>query len=86
MIKTFASHSPLLHNTDSFVKGTFTKDFCLEVLARLSLSHDFVLPLLGIFVDKMQPFFVSPYMKGTLTSWRKTRERLVSDIHRLVRV
>ena len=75
-----------LQNTDSFVKGTFSQEFCLEVLARRSLAHFFVLPLLGIFVDKTQPFFVSPYMENTLTLWRRTHTPVVSDIHRLVRV
>src|SRR6266576_3737432 len=63
------------HNPDSFVKGKFnqSQDFVLEVLARRSLAHRFVLPLFGIFVDRMQPFFVSPYMETSLTQWRRTQ-------------
>lgn len=68
-----------------FFKGTFSQDFCLEVLAWRSLSHHSVLPLLGIFIDNMQPFFVLPCIKGTLTLWRRTHTPLVSEIHRLVR-
>jgi hypothetical protein len=76
------------HNPDLFVKGKISQnqDFVLEVLARRSLSHHFVLPLLGIFVDRMQPFFVSPYMKISLTQWRRTQTRDVSEINELVRL
>ena len=76
-----------LHNPDSFVKGKIdqNQDFVLEVLARRSLSHRFVLRLFGIFVDRMQPFFVSPYMEISLTQWRRTQTREVPEINKLVR-
>ncbi len=74
------------HHTDSFVKGKFSQEFVLEVLARRSLSHPFVLPLLGIFVDRSLPYFVSPHMKISLTEWRRTHTPTVPEINRLVRL
>ncbi len=76
------------YNPDSFVKGKFnqSQDFVLEVLARRSLSHRFVLPIFGIFVDGMEPFFVSPYVETSLTEWRRTQTRDVLEIYELVRL
>jgi len=81
-VKLFFFHDP-----DSFVKGKFNQnqDFVLEVLARQSLAHSFVLPLSGIFLDRNQPFFVSPYMETSLTQWRRTQTRNVPEINKLVR-
>ena len=37
-----------------------------------SLSHEFVLPLSGIYQDDELKLFISPYMEnGTLAQWRK---------------
>ena len=69
-----------------FGKGSLRKDFLREAIAWRSLSHRFILPLLGIYTEGSQLFLVSPFMKdGTLTQWRKERERGVSEIHKLVR-
>jgi len=75
------------HNPDSFVKAKFnqSQDFVLEVLARQSLAHRFVLPLFGIFLDRYQLFFVSPYMETSLTQWRRAQTRDVLEINKLVR-
>ncbi|KAF8331194.1 kinase-like domain-containing protein [Amanita rubescens] len=62
----------------------FSQELVLEVLARRSLSHPFVLPLLGIFIDRSLPYFVSPHMKISLTEWRKTHTPTVPEINRLV--
>jgi len=61
-------------------------DFCREALAWRSLTHDFILPLLGIFEDHMQLYLVSPYMtNGTLTDWRRrNQEPKIHEIHRLM--
>ena len=63
------------------------KDFCREALAWRSLSHKFILPLLGIFEKRSQLFLVSPFMdNGTLTDWRKKQGlNKISEIHRVVR-
>ena len=86
-LKTLVLCLFFFHNPDSFVKGKFdqNQDFILEVLARRSLSHRFILRLIGVFVDKMQPFFVSPYMEISLTQWRRTQTREVPEINKLVR-
>ncbi len=71
-----------------FDKDSLRKDFCREALAWKSLSHCFILPLLGIFEEGSQLFLVSPFMdKGTLTEWRKKQWQGASkirEIHRLV--
>ena len=77
----------LFNNTDSFDKDSLIKDFCREALAWKSLSHHFILPLLGIFEEGSQLLLVSPFMaNGTLSEWRKKQEpNTISEIHRLVR-
>ena len=53
-----------------------------------SLSHSYILPLLGIFEVESQLFLVSPYMKnGTLDVWRgnKQLEPGVDEIRMRVR-
>lgn len=69
------------------LKDSLSKDFCREALTWRSLTHHFILPLLGIFKDGPQLFLVSPFMdNGTLTGWRKKKEpNKISEIHRLVR-
>ena len=75
------------NNNDMFDKDSLSKDFCREALAWRSLSHHFILPLLGIFEVESQLFLVSPFMaNGTLTEWRKRLNLIkISEIHRLVR-
>jgi serine/threonine protein kinase len=69
-----------------FGKGSLRKDFLREAIAWRSLSHRFILPLLGIYTEESQLFLVSPFMKdGTLTQWRREQERGVTEIHKLVR-
>ena len=69
-----------------FCKGSLRKNFLREAIAWRSLSHPFILPLLGIYTEESQLFLVSPFMKdGTLTQWRRAQERGVTEIHKLVR-
>jgi len=67
-------------------KDSVYKDFCREALAWRSLSHRFIIPLLGIFEEKSLLFLVSPFMtNGTLTKWRENSlTRVPADIHRLM--
>ncbi|KAF8331209.1 kinase-like domain-containing protein, partial [Amanita rubescens] len=57
-----------------------------EVLVWRSLTHRFILPLLGTFKEQKMPFLVSPLMpNGTLMEWRKNITPLpLAEIHRLV--
>ncbi|KAF8330498.1 kinase-like domain-containing protein [Amanita rubescens] len=67
--------------------NSLSKDFCQEALTWKSLSHHFILPLLGIFEEGSQLFLVSPFMaNGTLTGWRKTQQEpiKINEIHRVV--
>ncbi|KAF8331207.1 kinase-like domain-containing protein, partial [Amanita rubescens] len=74
-----------LHNTNLLLKSSLQKDFCKEALAWWSLSHRFILPLLGIYEEKSCLFLVSPYMtNGTLTRWRRERTPDIVEIHRLM--
>ena len=74
-------------DTDLFCKDSLYKEFCREALAWRSLSHRFIIPLLGIFEEKSHLFLVSPFMSnGTLTKWRESSPSPVpAEIHRLVR-
>jgi len=58
------------------------KDSGREAVAWGTLTkHRFVLPLMGVFEDKLRLFLVLPFMKnGTLSEWRKKKPPLV-DIH-----
>ncbi|KAK2463329.1 hypothetical protein APHAL10511_004640 [Amanita phalloides] len=57
------------------------KDFCRETLFWRSLSHTYILPLLGIYEEKPHMYLVSPYMKsGTLTEWRKKTQFSATEI------
>lgn len=50
-----------------------------------SLSHPYILPLLGIFEVESQLFLVSPFMKnGTLAKWRDNGKPPVGEIRRKV--
>lgn len=73
-------------HTDSFAKNTLLADLCREALVWRSLSHRFILPLLGIYAAKSEVYLVSEFMSnGTITEWRKDRAQLdVAEIHRLV--
>ena len=80
---------PSPSDTDSFgifAKNTLLADLCREALVWRSLSHRFILPLLGIYAVKSEVYLVSEFMpNGTITEWRKGRTRLdVAEIHRLV--
>ncbi|KAF8696555.1 hypothetical protein AX14_001521 [Amanita brunnescens Koide BX004] len=67
------------------VQDTQRTDFCREALAWRSLTHEFILPLLGIFEDHAQLYLVSPYMtNGTLTDWRRQTKEPVGEVHRLM--
>lgn len=78
--------SPSPFHVDSIAKS-FSKDLWRKTLAWKSLSHRFILPLLGIFEGKSQLFLVTPYMQsGTLSQWRKAQLSSVEPlVHRLVR-
>ncbi|KAF8332973.1 kinase-like domain-containing protein, partial [Amanita rubescens] len=61
--------------------------FCREALMWRSLTHERVLPFLGIFEDESasRMFLVSPYTKnGTLSRWRKKTGHSTSKIQRLI--
>ncbi|KAF8351801.1 kinase-like domain-containing protein [Amanita rubescens] len=59
--------------------------FCREALAWRSLSHKFILPLLGIYEEEGWLFLVSPLMvHGTLSEWRRNQESDITEIHRLI--
>ncbi len=73
--------------TDLALKNSLINDFCQEALAWRSLSHRFILPLLGIYEKKLQLFLVSPFMpNGTLNRWRKKHSPAIAEVHRLVRL
>jgi hypothetical protein len=77
----------LLDDIHLFDKDSLSKDFCREAITWRSLSHRFILPLLGIFEENSQLILVSPFMEnGTLTRWRSKQKRDVIEIHRLVRL
>ncbi|KAF8345488.1 kinase-like domain-containing protein [Amanita rubescens] len=66
-------------------KGSLAQDFCREALAWRSLSHRFILPLLGIFENKSQLYLVSSFMmNGTLSNWRKEQTPTMSELHRMM--
>lgn len=65
----------------------FKQGLCREALMWQSLSHQFLLPFLGIYLDKLasQLFLVSPYMEnGTLSQWRKNANPSIAQIEQLV--
>ncbi|KAF8700273.1 hypothetical protein AX14_000817 [Amanita brunnescens Koide BX004] len=67
------------------LNASVKRDLCREVLAWRSLSHKYILPLLGIFKMESKTFLVSPYMEnGTLAGWRSKRKPSVKDIRQRV--
>lgn len=64
--------------TQSLLKKLFIR----EVLAWRTLSHDYVLPFIGIFYQAEQRVcFVSPFMEnGTLNDWRHAKNPGVAEI------
>ena len=61
------------------------KDFRREALMWRSLSHNLVLPFLGIYENESASFLVSPYMKnGTLVQWRKKANPSMAEIQERV--
>ena len=62
-------------------------EFYTEAFAWRSLSHRFILPLLGIYEEGPQLFFVSSFMtNGALHDWRRRHAPVcVNEIQRLVR-
>ncbi|KAF8351827.1 kinase-like domain-containing protein [Amanita rubescens] len=63
--------------------GSHRKDGGREALAWRSLKkHSHILPLLGVYEDKLQLFLVLPFMmNGTLTEWRRKQPPLI-DVHK----
>lgn len=62
-------------------------DLCKEAITWKSISHRFILPLLGIYEEKPLLFIAFPLMvNGTLTQWRRDRRERpdVAEIHRIV--
>ena len=78
--------SPIL-NLNLFTKDSIEKDIYTEALAWRSLSHQFILPLLGIYKEGPQLFLVSPFMtNGALRDWRRQHAPVhIDEIQRLVR-
>ena len=70
-----------------FLQNSRQIDLCKEAVTWKSVSHRFILPLLGIYEEKPLLFIVFPFMvNGTLTQWRRDRQRPdVAEIHRIVR-
>ncbi|KAF8328317.1 kinase-like domain-containing protein [Amanita rubescens] len=65
--------------------SSLQKDFRKEALTWWSMSHRFILPLLGIYEEKSCLFLVSPFMtNGTLAQWRRDQIPNVAEIHRLM--
>ena len=76
-----------LRNANLFAKDSIEKDLIREALPWGSLSHRYILPLLGIYAENSRLFLVSPFMaNGTLRQWRKRHTSVrIDEIHRLVR-
>lgn len=70
-----------------FQKDSIESTLCREALAWRSLSHQFIIPLLGIYERKSQLYLVSPYMtNGTLIQWREKEWPGIPEIYRVVRL
>lgn len=83
-VRVFVSFVP--SDIESSRKDLIQEDFRKQVLEWRSISHRFVIPLLGIFAQEPRLFLVSPFMKnGTLNQWRREQERDVDEIQNLVR-
>ncbi len=76
-----------VRSTDFPGKRSLRKQLCREALMWRSLTHWFILLLLGIFEENSHLFLVSPFMtNGTLAEWRrKNQPPNMAEIHRLVR-
>ena len=76
-----------LRKANLFAKDSIEKDLIREAIPWGSLSHHFILPLLGIYAENSRLFLVSPFMmNGTLRQWRKRHNSVrMDEIHRLVR-
>ena len=80
-----------LRKVNLFTKDSIEKDLIREAIPWGSLSHRFILPLLGIYAENSRLFFVSPFMaNGTLREWRERHssvqiDEIRDEIHRLVR-
>ena len=74
-------------NINRFAKDSIKKSIYTEALAWRSLSHRFILPLLGIYEEGPELFLVSPFMaNGSLRHWRKHHVHVrIDEIRRLVR-
>ena len=77
----------LTPNVNLFAKDSIKKKFYTEALAWRSLSHQFILPLMGIYEEGLQLFLVSPFMmNGALHDWRRRHAPVrIHEIQRLVR-
>ncbi|KAF8331195.1 kinase-like domain-containing protein, partial [Amanita rubescens] len=64
-------------------QNTLIKAIRREALTWRSLSHRFILPLLGIYEEKLQLSLVSPLMEnGTLAKWREQCTPDIAKVHR----
>ena len=75
-----------LRKVNFFAQDSIEKDLIREAIPWGSLSHRFILPLLGIYAENSRLFLVSPFMaNGTLRQWRKGHNSArIDEIHRLV--
>ena len=75
-----------LPHGNCFAKDSIEKNLYTEALTWQSLSHKYILPLLGIYEEGPQLFLVSPFMmNGALRDWRKDHVPVqVDEIRRLV--
>ncbi|KAF8331203.1 kinase-like domain-containing protein [Amanita rubescens] len=73
-------------STGRYQESSRQIDLCKEAVTWKSVSHRFILPLLGIYEEKPLLFIVFPFMvNGTLTQWRRDRQRPdVAEIHRIM--
>jgi serine/threonine protein kinase len=85
-VRGFTLMSPI-PNANLLAKDSIEKNICKEALAWRSLSHRFILPLLGIYEEGPQLFLVSPFMtNGALRDWRRQLTPVrIDEIERLVR-
>ncbi|KAF8737311.1 hypothetical protein AX14_013087 [Amanita brunnescens Koide BX004] len=66
-------------------KSSLQQDFRTEALVWRSISHRFILPLLGIYEEKSFKCLVSPFMSnGTLSQWRTEKRPDIVEIHRVM--
>ncbi|KAF8331184.1 kinase-like domain-containing protein [Amanita rubescens] len=76
----------VIYRTSHQENSRLIRVICREALAWRTLSHKFILPLLGIYKEKAWLFLVSPLMaNGTLSEWRRNQESDITEIHRMIR-